>query len=93
MRRAVATKKSSSQVWHEFFGPEVFALIDFFSASLAQDFLDTTATQLTYRGLCELNTNLKDGALCVFFRNNHFSTLLKHDVSFADLGLFPGAKR
>uniref|UniRef100_UPI00398ED0B5 ubiquitin carboxyl-terminal hydrolase MINDY-1-like n=1 Tax=Pristiophorus japonicus TaxID=55135 RepID=UPI00398ED0B5 len=45
---------------------------------VAEQFLDATATQLTYHGLCELTAAAKDGELCVFFRNNHFSTMIKH---------------
>jgi len=44
---------------------------------VAQQFLEESASQLTYHGLCELNTTMKDGQLAVFFRNNHFSTLYK----------------
>lgn len=44
---------------------------------LAQQFLESSASQLTYHGLVELNSNLKDGEIAVFFRNNHFSTILK----------------
>ncbi|XP_061051622.1 ubiquitin carboxyl-terminal hydrolase MINDY-1-like [Eubalaena glacialis] len=44
----------------------------------AEQFLETTATQLTYHGLCELTTAAKEGELSVFFRNNHFSTMTKH---------------
>ena len=43
-----------------------------------KEFLDHTATQLTYHGLCELNLTIKEEELCVLFRNNHFSTLYKH---------------
>ncbi|KAM8921072.1 ubiquitin carboxyl-terminal hydrolase MINDY-1 [Pelodytes ibericus] len=45
---------------------------------LAEQFLDTSAAQLTYHGLCELMAAVKEGELSVFFRNNHFSTLIKH---------------
>ncbi|XP_017310416.1 ubiquitin carboxyl-terminal hydrolase MINDY-1 [Ictalurus punctatus] len=45
---------------------------------IAEQFLESTATQLSYHGLCELNTTAKEGELCVFFRNNHFSTMIKH---------------
>ncbi|XP_078062965.1 ubiquitin carboxyl-terminal hydrolase MINDY-1-like, partial [Mustelus asterias] len=45
---------------------------------VAEQFLDATATQLTYHGLCELTSAAKEDELCVFFRNNHFSTLIKH---------------
>ncbi|XP_057302284.1 ubiquitin carboxyl-terminal hydrolase MINDY-2-like [Hydractinia symbiolongicarpus] len=43
-----------------------------------EEFLNRTASQLTYHGLCELNSTIQDEELCVFFRNNHFSTLYKH---------------
>ncbi|XP_029369955.1 ubiquitin carboxyl-terminal hydrolase MINDY-1 isoform X3 [Echeneis naucrates] len=45
---------------------------------LAEQFLESTATQLSYHGLCELNTTVKEGEISVFFRNNHFSTMIKH---------------
>ncbi|XP_071956169.1 ubiquitin carboxyl-terminal hydrolase MINDY-2-like isoform X3 [Antedon mediterranea] len=50
------------------------------SALVAEQFLENTAGQLTYHGLCEINSTIKDNQLCVFFRNNHFSTLLKHEL-------------
>ncbi|XP_077115744.1 ubiquitin carboxyl-terminal hydrolase MINDY-1 [Ranitomeya variabilis] len=45
---------------------------------LAEQFLESSAAQLTYHGLCELMATVKEGELSVFFRNNHFSTLIKH---------------
>ena len=42
------------------------------------EFLSATSTQLTYSGLTELHNYVQEGALCVFFRNNHFATLTKH---------------
>ncbi|XP_060030433.1 ubiquitin carboxyl-terminal hydrolase MINDY-2 isoform X2 [Erinaceus europaeus] len=45
---------------------------------VAEQFLSSTATQLTYHGLCELTSTVQEGELCVFFRNNHFSTMTKH---------------
>ncbi|XP_029023624.1 ubiquitin carboxyl-terminal hydrolase MINDY-1 [Betta splendens] len=45
---------------------------------VAEQFLESTATQLSYHGLCELNTTVKEGEISVFFRNNHFSTMIKH---------------
>lgn len=45
---------------------------------LAEQFLERTAAQLTYHGLCELNSGVAENELCVLFRNNHFSTLYKH---------------
>ena len=47
---------------------------------IGEAFLEQTASQLTYHGLCELNLQLKDDQLCVFFRNNHFCTMLKLKV-------------
>ena len=46
---------------------------------VAQQFLEESASQLTYHGLCELSTTLKEGELAVFFRNNHFSTIYKRN--------------
>lgn len=45
---------------------------------VAEQFLHSTATQLTYHGLCELTSTVQEGELCVFFRNNHFSTMIKY---------------
>lgn len=41
-------------------------------------FLSSTSTQLTYTGLMELHNHVKEGSMCVFFRNNHFATMTKH---------------
>lgn len=46
--------------------------------SVVQQFLDETSHQLTYAGLTELHSHVKEGHLCVFFRNNHFATLTKY---------------
>ena len=59
------------------------------SALLGEQFLESTASQLTYHGLCELNTTVKEGELCVFFRNNHFSTLFKRKVTYGSLASLP----
>ncbi|KAK7491444.1 hypothetical protein BaRGS_00017273 [Batillaria attramentaria] len=50
-------------------------------ALVAEQFLDRTASQLTYHGLCELSLTVKEHELSIFFRNNHFSTLYRHNVS------------
>ncbi|RWS28399.1 hypothetical protein B4U80_07982 [Leptotrombidium deliense] len=47
-------------------------------ALIAEQFLEKTASQLTYHGLSELISNIKEGELSVLFRNNHFITLFKH---------------
>ncbi|KAG0611004.1 hypothetical protein M758_7G107300 [Ceratodon purpureus] len=44
---------------------------------IIKQFLDDNASQLTICGLFSLVENLKEHELCVFFRNNHFSTLFK----------------
>lgn len=51
-----------------------------FPGFVAEQFLNSTATQLTYHGLCELTSTVQEGELCVFFRNNHFSTMTKFKV-------------
>jgi len=48
---------------------------------IIDEFLKSTAGQLTYHGLHELHTQVRPGELCVLFRNNHFSTLLHHQGS------------
>ncbi|NXG02517.1 MINY1 hydrolase, partial [Sakesphorus luctuosus] len=45
---------------------------------VAEQFLEATASQLSYHGLCELTAAAREGELGVFFRNNHFSTMTKH---------------
>ena len=45
----------------------------------AEEWLDRSASQLTYHGLEQLHRHTSDGGLYVFFRNNHFSTLVKHN--------------
>ncbi|XP_078666303.1 ubiquitin carboxyl-terminal hydrolase MINDY-1-like isoform X3 [Branchiostoma floridae x Branchiostoma belcheri] len=45
---------------------------------MAEAYLESTASQLTYHGLAELSGTVKEGEFCVFFRNNHFSTMYKH---------------
>ncbi|CAK8539403.1 unnamed protein product [Lathyrus sativus] len=43
----------------------------------AKNFLRNNASQLTFYGLFCLQDGLKERELCVFFRNNHFSTMFK----------------
>ncbi|RVD88413.1 uncharacterized protein DFL_002599 [Arthrobotrys flagrans] len=43
-----------------------------------QDFLEATGTQMTAYGLSILQTKLAPGSWSIFFRNDHFSTLYKH---------------
>ena len=46
-----------------------------------EDFLDSTRTQLSYHGLAKLHEFVRENEVCVFFRNNHFSTMFKHEGS------------
>ncbi|KAJ4712926.1 protein FAM63A-like [Melia azedarach] len=46
---------------------------------LIKSFLKNNASQLTFNGLFCLQDGLKERELCVFFRNNHFSTMFKYD--------------
>ena len=46
---------------------------------VAQRFLNQHASQLTYPGLAKLHEHVKEREICVFFRNNHFSTMFKFE--------------
>ena len=46
-------------------------------ALLCEQWLEDSASQLTYHGLCELYSVMKEGKTAVFFRNNHFHTCYK----------------
>ena len=46
-------------------------------ALIAEDFLESNSSQLTYHGITSLQEGLLEGQLAVFFRNNHFNVLLK----------------
>ncbi|KAM6556902.1 hypothetical protein CsatB_003921 [Cannabis sativa] len=47
------------------------------AGELIRSFLKSNASQLTFYGLFCLQDGLKERELCVFFRNNHFSTMFK----------------
>jgi len=47
--------------------------------TIIRDFLDRSAHQLTQHGLFVLHEYVKEGDMVVFFRNNHYNTLTKHD--------------
>lgn len=64
----------------DFFFPPVSTFFLVVPGIVAEQFLNNTATQLTYHGLCELTSTVQEGELCVFFRNNHFSTMIKFKV-------------
>jgi hypothetical protein len=50
-----------------------------------EKFLDSTANQLTYAGLLELHQRIKENEICVLFRNNHFSTMVKYEGNLCTL--------
>uniref|UniRef100_M8BTK6 MINDY deubiquitinase domain-containing protein n=1 Tax=Aegilops tauschii TaxID=37682 RepID=M8BTK6_AEGTA len=59
---------------------------------LIDNFLQSTANQLTVYGLFCLQEGLKERELCVFFRNNHFNSMFKYNGSLyllaTDQGFF-----
>lgn len=48
---------------------------------LVSKWMEETASQLTFHGITKLYEELKEGQLYVFFRNNHFSTILMREAS------------
>ncbi|XP_074591567.1 uncharacterized protein LOC141847424 isoform X1 [Curcuma longa] len=52
-------------------------VVDHKQWQLMKNFLEHNASQLTIYGLFCLQEDLKERELCVFFRNNHFSTMFK----------------
>jgi hypothetical protein len=47
--------------------------------SAIANFLESSSHQLTFAGLWALHDALADNRVCAFFRNNHFSTMLKYN--------------
>ncbi|MFS7926880.1 putative MINDY deubiquitinase [Helianthus anomalus] len=45
---------------------------------LVRDFFENNVSQLTVYGLFCLHEGLEERELCVFFRNNHFNTMIKY---------------
>jgi DNA segregation ATPase FtsK/SpoIIIE-like protein len=61
--------------------------------TILKQFHDRTQTQLSYEGLLALHEVITERQLAVYFRNNHFSTVMKHqgelfllctDIGFAN---------
>ena len=44
---------------------------------IIEDFMQSTANQLTFCGLTMLHETMRERQLACFFRNNHFSTIFK----------------
>lgn len=59
-------------------GDDSFGEKELHAYQVIQDFLQTSSSQLTTEGLIALQNEMKDRELAVFFRNNHFSTIFKH---------------
>ena len=57
------TVPSNEELYHD--GPAI------------ESFLNETSSQLTYYGLLCLYQVVRERELCVFFRNNHFSTMFR----------------
>lgn len=51
----------------------------YYLALVAQAFLESTKSQLTYHGLFQLASMLKPGSLVALFRNSHLSVLHKRE--------------
>jgi len=49
-----------------------------YSGPIIETFLEETSSQLTYYGLVSLHESMKERQVAAFFRNNHFSTVLKY---------------
>ncbi|CAL9226510.1 unnamed protein product [Arabidopsis halleri] len=60
---------------------------------VVKEFLKDSASQLTWHGLYTLEDNLEEWELCVLFRNNHFSTMLKRDETLYTLVTDQGYQR
>jgi len=45
---------------------------------IIKEFMDRTASQLSYEGLLALHETVRERQLAVFFRNSHFSTMMKY---------------
>jgi len=62
------------------------------SAQAAEEWMQESASQLTYYGLAQLHAGVREGELCVFFRNNHFCTMCKESRQLfllcTDVGYF-----
>eukprot|EP00931_Biecheleriopsis_adriatica_P079463 TRINITY_DN52870_c0_g1_i1.p1 TRINITY_DN52870_c0_g1~~TRINITY_DN52870_c0_g1_i1.p1 ORF type:complete len:407 (-),score=121.13 TRINITY_DN52870_c0_g1_i1:126-1346(-) len=46
---------------------------------IIKDFLDRTASQISYDGLCALHETVNERQLAVFFRNSHFNCMTKYE--------------
>lgn len=48
-------------------------------AALIKNWLEDFCSQLTYDGLAQLHTGLREREIAILFRNSHFATLFKHE--------------
>jgi len=56
-------------------------MLDVEHGHVIDQWMKETSSQLTFYGLTKLHEELEEGQLYVFFRNNHFSTLLVREAS------------
>ena len=63
-------------------GNHLLHIICYITGLIAEQFLKATASQLTCHGVVKMLETMGEQQLAVFFRNNHFSTLYKKNVSF-----------
>ncbi|XVE84200.1 hypothetical protein DITRI_Ditri16bG0151300 [Diplodiscus trichospermus] len=75
--RAIGSK-SYNEITKELVAPETRNMEVQHRRKLIGSFLGKNASQLTSYGLSRLRGGVKDNKLCVFFRNNHFSTMFKY---------------
>ncbi|KAL7123162.1 hypothetical protein ACP275_01G088000 [Erythranthe tilingii] len=50
-----------------------------YEGEIIENFMKNSASQLTVYGLFCLLDNVKEGEICVFFRNNRFNTMVKYE--------------
>lgn len=74
-----STRQSVGELRKEFQGKQEELSKRATVGSLIQNFLDHTSHQLTQYGLSVLYQHLAENEMVVFFRNNHFCTLTKHE--------------
>lgn len=81
MEASSSAPSASSSAPVEPYVPSEDELLEVTRGQMIGKWLDDTASQLTFYGMTKLYEELKEGQLAVFFRNNHFSTILMQEAS------------